>query len=42
MSRPEAEAMLVHLDEAWTLTSIREGRLADVLPPSQRRVQVVE
>ena len=36
------EGLVLLFDEAWTLTSIREGRLADVLPPSQRRVQVVE
>jgi len=36
------EGLVLLFDEAWTLTSIREGRLAEVLPPPQRRAQVVE
>jgi hypothetical protein len=36
------QGLVLLFDGAWTLTSIREGRLADVLPSSQSRAQVVE
>lgn len=42
-SRSEGmEGLALFFDADWTLTAIRTGRLADVLPPSQRRARVVE
>ena len=36
------QGLVLLFDAGWTLTSIREGRLADVLPSSQSRAQLVE
>ena len=36
------EGLVLVFDEAWLLTSIKEGSLADVLPSSQTRARVVD
>ena len=36
------EGLVLIFDEAWLLTSIREGSLADALPPAQTRAQAVD
>ena len=36
------EGLVLFFDAGWTLTAIRSGRLAEVLPTEVRRVQVVE
>lgn len=36
------EGLVLIFDEAWLLTSIQEGQLSDVLPPSQTRARLVD